>query len=133
MSTQNDLMNQRYGRSPRRDRRRRLAVFTLGGSLFAVFLGWATVVNFFSANPFSFTTDSFEIKNPTQSSLRFTVTRDPAVTGHCELRALNQAFTVVGTKWFNVPAGGDRIRTFEATLNTTEQPVSLLVQSCQLK
>ena len=126
-------MNQRYGRNPQRDRRRRASVFALAAALLVAFFTWAIVVNFFSANPFTFTTDGFAIKDASQSSVRFTVTRDPAITGRCELRALNQSFTVVGTKWVNIPSGGDRIRSFETKLNTTELPVSLVVQSCEVK
>ena len=133
MSTRDELIQERYGRTPADLRRRRITVYLLGGSLLALFLAWAIAVNFFAHTGLRVTTEGFDVLSANQSTVRFTVTAEPNRRAVCEIRALNETFQVVGYRTFYLAASDGNIRSVETKINTTETPVSVSVENCYLK
>ncbi|MEN9753016.1 MAG: hypothetical protein RL670_707 [Actinomycetota bacterium] len=133
MSTRDELLQRRYGRHPDEIRRRRITVYLVGGTLLAIFLAWSITVNFFSNPAVTVTTDGFKVLDASQSSIRFTVTSAPNQRAVCAIRAFNEGFQIVGYRTFYVAASSDSIRSVETKINTTEEPVSVSVEKCELK
>ncbi|MEN9752546.1 MAG: hypothetical protein RL670_237 [Actinomycetota bacterium] len=133
MTTRDELMQQRYGRRPADLRKRRKLVVALAAVLAVAFLAWAIAVNFLGGKGISVATDSYQVIDANHSSVKFTVANVSGGRVVCEIRAFNEGFQVVGYRTFFSPASGESTRSFETELNTTEQPVSVSVQNCQLK
>ncbi|MEN9752625.1 MAG: hypothetical protein RL670_316 [Actinomycetota bacterium] len=128
-----ELMQQRYGRRPADLRKRRITAVALAAVLAITFLAWAIAVNFMGGKGISVATDSYQVIDANHSSVKFTVANVSGGRVVCEIRAFNEGFQVVGYRTFYANAATEGTRSFESKLNTTELPVSVSVQNCQLK
>ncbi|WP_082056943.1 DUF4307 domain-containing protein [Psychromicrobium lacuslunae] len=79
----------------------------------------------------------FTVVNDSQTTVDFQVTKDPASTAQCEVKALDDSYTVVGWKIATVPAnpvdqGTEQGRTTrqQVQLLTDSLAVSAVVDSC---
>ena len=126
---------QRYGKSPKQEGKRRLAII-LTASLFALlFIIWASWAGLTAKNDPTVKTTSFEVIDTTNTSVSFVVTKPANTTAICAIQALKEDYGVVAYKEVLIPASGseDGLITdvpVKAMLRTTELAVTGLVDRC---
>ena len=126
---------QRYGKSPKQEGKRRLAII-ITASLFALlFIIWASWAALTAKNDPTFKTTSFEVIDTTNTSVSFVVTKPANTTAICAIQALKEDYGVVAYKEVIIPASGSEDGTItdvpaKAMLRTTELAVTGLVDRC---
>ncbi len=130
MSSQTDLLNERYGRKPVNASKSRARIIIAAASLLTLFLGWAIWVSIDTANQIKHQDQAFEIIDATQASVTFEITRPNGNAVVCAVQVLNQSYAVVGYKEVVIPASDQKIVATETKVNTTEKGVTGLVDKC---
>ena len=126
-------LDERYGRTPARTRRRRtLAIVT--AALFAVVFGawliWAGLLGDNAA--IEFRDVGHEIVDDSLVTVTWQVTVEPGTPVSCAVEALNESFSVVGWKVLDLDTSEERTRTFTEEVRTSELAVSGLIYRCWL-
>ena len=126
-------LDERYGRTPARSRRRR-AFAIIGASLFAaVFAAWLVWAGLLGDNAvIEFRDVGHEIVDDSLVTVSWQVTVEPNTPVSCAIEALNESFSVVGWKVIEVAPSSVRTRTFTEELRTSELAVSGLIYRCWL-
>ncbi|MEZ2389823.1 DUF4307 domain-containing protein [bacterium RCC_150] len=126
----------RYGGQKRAFGRKAKRIIVIAALLLAVvLLAWLTL---FPAQPsVSFKDVGYSSTDATQSEVEFQVSKDPAATASCAVKALDSKFAVVGWKVVrigpNPPTGGadgGRTTIRRTMLRTASQAVSAVVDNC---
>lgn len=130
MSEQKDeLLAERYGKKPANPKLLRrfsylgVALLTIG----TVLLGLS------NWTPIQSTTIGFRVISPWQTEVDFEIQMPPGEVADCTLEALNNSFAVVGHSKRSFGPFDDRITTHTVSLNTFEEAVTGLVDSCSLR
>ena len=133
MTTTQQRLDERYGRSPQAERRTR-RIMIVAAALFAVvFTAWV-VWGGLSGTSAEIETRDLGYANITQTSIdvRWEVSVAPGTEVTCAMQALNESFGIVGWRVIELPASSDRTRMFTETLRTAEPAVTGLPYECWL-
>lgn len=133
MTSQSDLVSERYGKSKKRSSRERLIWSFVAGSLVAIFLFWAVSVTIEGANRVTSQDLAYEILGPNQAKVKFEVTKPTDTDVICSVKVLNNAFAVVGYREIAIAASAEKVVTLETLVNTSELGVTGLVDRCWRK
>ena len=126
-------LDERYGRTPARGRRRRIIAIVVGGGFTVVFgawLVWAGLLGDTAA--IEFRDVGHEIVDDSLVRVTWQVTVEPNTPVGCAVEALNESFSVVGWKLVDVEASEQRTRTFSEDVRTSELAVTGLIYRCWL-
>lgn len=133
MTTTQQRLDERYGRTAGSEQRtRRLMI--LAGIIFAlVFTAWVTWGGLSGTNA-ELEVRELGYANVTDTSInvRWEVSVNPGTPVGCAVQALNESFGIVGWRVIEIPASTERTRVFVETLRTAERPVTGLPYSCWL-
>lgn len=124
-------LDERYGRRGPSPRRRRAAVVAVAVLAVAA-LAWVVWAGTGLVPRVSHQVVGFSSPTDTEVELVFQVTKDPAATARCDVRALADDFTTVG--WLTVdvgPATRDVVQR-EVVVRTQQKAVSAEVMGCEL-
>lgn len=126
-------LDERYGRRPPSSRRRRAAVAAVA-ALAVAGIAWVVWAGLGLAGRESVTHQvvGFSAPTDTEVTLVFQVTKDPAATARCDLRALADDFTTVGWLTVDVGPAERQVVQQEATVLTQQRAVSAEVMGCEL-
>jgi len=133
MTSQSDLISERYGRSKKRSGRERMLWSALAASLLMTFLIWAVAVTIEGANKVTSQDLAYVIMGPNQAKVKFEVTKPQNVDVICAVKVLNSGFAIVGYREIKIAASPEKVVTLETLVNTSELGVTGLVDSCWRK
>jgi hypothetical protein len=124
------LMQDRYGRTSKPSRGR---VIALASALFAIFMGWAIWVSFFSPQTAKPAVQGYEVVDESTTIVRFSVAKPLESTAICAVEVLSKSYAVVGFREVVIGPETNPYALIEATVNTTSLGVTGLVEKCSLK
>lgn len=131
--TAQQTLDERYGRTPGDDAKRK-RILVIGGVLFTVVFGAWVVWGGLSG-----TNATLEVRElgysdvtPTSITVNWEVSVDPGTDVSCAVQALNENFGIVGWKVLELGPSDQRTRAFSETLRTAEQAVTGLPYGCWL-
>ncbi len=133
MSTTQQRLDERYGRTAGAERRTR-RLMTIAGVIFAaVFTAWVVWGGLSGTNA-ELETRDLGYANITDTSIdvRWEISAAPGTDVSCAIQALNESFGIVGWRIFDLPSSTERTRVFVETLRTAERPVTGLPYRCWL-
>jgi len=133
VSTTQQRLNERYGRTAGAERRTR-RLMTIAGVIFAaVFTAWVVWGGLSGTNA-ELETRDLGYANITDTSIdvRWEISAAPGTDVSCAIQALNESFGIVGWRIFDLPPSTQRTRVFVETLRTAERPVTGLPYRCWL-
>jgi len=131
--TTQQLLDDRYGRTPDAERRTRRLMIIAGIVFAAVFTAWVVWGGLSGTNA-ELEVRDLGYANVTDTSIevRWEVSVEPGTTVSCAVQALNESFGIVGWRIVELPASADRTRVFVETIRTAEPPVTGLPYRCWL-
>ena len=133
MTSQSELLAERYGTSRVSAGRKRIGIIALAIGLFLAFLALALSVAVAEANKIETKDLGYKILSPQQASVKFEVKSPNDAQITCAIKVLNQSFAVVGYREVPVSALAGQAQQFETLVNTTQLGVSGLVDKCWRK
>ncbi len=126
-------LDARYGRTPNRRRREKLAGWTVGSLITLVFVAWVVWVAFDGADA---TIDARDIGHSVidERSVRvdFEVSMPAGTSARCAVEAQNNTHAIVGWKLIDIEASDRFTRAVSTTVHTTELAVTGLIYQCWL-
>ena len=133
MSTPQQRLDERYGRTPGSERRTRTLMIVAGVVFAVVFTAWVVWGGLSGTNA-ELETRDLGYSNVTETSIdvRWEVSVAPGTDVSCAIQALNESFGIVGWKVVELPPSTERTRVFSETLRTAEQAVTGLPYRCWL-
>jgi len=133
VSTTQQRLDERYGRTPRAERRARVVMIGGGIGVVGVLAAWVIWGGLSGTNAQLETRElGYRDVTATSITVRWEVSVDPGSEVTCAVQALNESFGIVGWKVVDIPASTERTRAFEETLRTAEQAVTGLPYRCWL-
>ncbi|GAA1739140.1 DUF4307 domain-containing protein [Microcella frigidaquae] len=131
--TTQQLLDDRYGRTPDAERRTRRLMIIAGIVFAAVFTAWVVWGGLSGTNA-ELEVRELGYTNVTDTSIevRWEVSVEPGTTVSCAVQALNESFGIVGWRIVELPASPERTRVLVETLRTAEPPVTGLPYRCWL-
>lgn len=131
--TTQQLLDERYGRTPDAERRTRRLMIIAGVVFAAVFTAWVVWGGLSGTNA-ELEVRDLGYANVTDTSIevRWEVSVEPGTTVSCAVQALNESFGIVGWRIVELPASPERTRVFVETIRTAEPPVTGLPYRCWL-
>lgn len=133
MSTTQQRLDERYGRTAGAERRTRRLMIIAGVIFAAVFTAWVVWGGLSGTNA-ELETRELGYANITDTSIdvRWEVSVAQGTEVSCAIQALNASFGIVGWRIVDLPASTERTRVFIETLRTAELPVTGLPYRCWL-
>ncbi|WP_439564258.1 DUF4307 domain-containing protein [Microcella sp.] len=133
MSTPQQRLDERYGRTPDAERRTRAAMIVAGVVFAIVFTAWVVWGGLSGTNA-ELETRELGYANITDNSIdvRWEVSVAPGTAVSCAVQALNESFGIVGWKVVDLPPSSERTRVLVESLRTAERPVTGLPYRCWL-
>jgi len=133
VSTTQQRLNERYGRTAGAERRTR-RLMTIAGVIFAAVCTAWVVWGGLSGTNAELETRDLGYANITDTSIdvRWEISAAPGTDVSCAIQALNESFGIVGWRIFDLPPSTQRTRVFVETLRTAERPVTGLPYRCWL-
>ena len=124
-----DLLARRYGAKPVNALKFRVfailaIIATAAGAVWLGLSNWS---------PIQATTSSFDVESPWQTKVEFELQMPPGEVALCRFEALNNAFFVVGYVEQSFGPFEQLITNHAITINTFEEAVTGLVDSCSLR
>lgn len=133
MSSPQQRLDERYGRTAGAERRTRTAMIVAGVIFAVVFTAWVVWGGLSGTNA-ELETRELGYANVTDSSIdvRWEVSVTPGTAVSCAVQALNESFGIVGWKVVDLPPSTERTRVLVESLRTAERPVTGLPYQCWL-
>lgn len=133
MSSPQQRLDERYGRTPGAERRTRSAMIVAGVVFAVVFTAWVVWGGLSGTNA-ELETRELGYANVTDRSIdvRWEVSVEPGTAVSCAVQALNESFGIVGWKVVDLPPSTERTRVLVESLRTAERPVTGLPYRCWL-
>lgn len=121
------LLADRYGRAPRPSRLPSIALiaFVVVGT---AFLAWTTLAN--ADGAVEWKDVGFDVVSSEEVDVTFDVTMEPGSTAVCSIDALNEGYAQVGTRTVTLGPSDSRTTRYTATVGTSEEATTGLVQVC---
>ena len=127
---ENDLLAKRYGKRAKLSKSRWRWISAIGIGIMAIGVLYVSMANY---NPVQSQDIGFSVKNPTQVTLDFELTKPLDAVAVCSVEALNEQFGQVGYKVLEIgPQETGKVR-LTVSINTTELATTALVDECRLK
>jgi hypothetical protein len=126
-------LDERYGRTPVRSRRRRTLAIIVAAAfalVFGAWLVWAGLLG--DSATIEYVDVGHDIVDDTLVSITWQVTVEPNTAVSCAVEALNESFSVVGWKVVDIAPSAERTRTYTEEVRTSELAVSGLIYRCWL-
>lgn len=132
-TTTQQLLDERYGRTPDAERRTRRLMIIAGVVFAAVFTAWVVWGGLSGTNA-ELEVRDLGYANATETSIevRWEVSVAPGTPVNCAVQALNESFGIVGWRIVELPASPERTRVLVETLRTAEPAVTGLPYRCWL-
>lgn len=130
-SSDSDLLNTRYGRTPKSGRRQKIwAVTGVAGVALVViaWLWWAGLAQ--PTAQFESRDLGYELVSDREVIVKFEVSVAPGTQINCAVQALNASYGIVGWQVLEIPASDQRTRVFNQPVRTSEQAVTGLLYQC---
>jgi hypothetical protein len=105
-----------------------LSVLALAGAL--AWAGWAGLSA--TSGGVSWSDVGFDVQGDTAVSLTYDITKDPAATAICSLRALDTNKTAVGVAQVRIGPSSTRTTRRTDTVRTSTLAVSATVRTCEI-
>lgn len=133
MTTTQQLLDERYGRTVGSERRTRRILIAGAITLAAILTAWV-VWGGLSGTGATLETRELGYADATDTSIivQWEVTAPPGTPVQCALQALNGSFGIVGWVIVEIPASTERTRAFAQTVRTSEPAVTGLPYRCWL-
>lgn len=133
MSSPQQRLDERYGRTAGAERRTRSAMIVAGVVFAVVFTAWVVWGGLSGTNA-ELETRELGYANVTDRSIdvRWEVSVAPGTAVSCAVQALNESFGIVGWKVVDLPPSTERTRVLVESLRTAERPVTGLPYRCWL-
>ena len=133
MTSPQQRLDERYGRTAGAERRTRSAMIVAGVVFAVVFTAWVVWGGLSGTNA-ELETRELGYANVTDSSIdvRWEVSVAPGTAVSCAVQALNESFGIVGWKVVDLPPSTERTRVLVESLRTAERPVTGLPYRCWL-
>ncbi|OYX59416.1 MAG: hypothetical protein B7Y93_00200 [Micrococcales bacterium 32-70-13] len=133
MSSPQQRLDERYGRTAGAERRTRTAMIVAGVVFAVVFTAWVVWGGLSGTNA-ELETRELGYANVTDRSIdvRWEVSVEPGTAVSCAVQALNESFGIVGWKVVDLPPSTERTRVLVESLRTAERPVTGLPYRCWL-
>lgn len=133
MSSPQQQLDERYGRTAGAERRTRTGMIVAGVVFAVVFTAWVVWGGLSGTNA-ELETRELGYANVTDRSIdvRWEVSVEPGTAASCALQALNENFGIVGWKVIDLPPSTERTRVLVESLRTAERPVTGLPYRCWL-
>jgi len=133
MTTTQQLLDERYGRTIGGERRTRRILIAGAATLAAILTAWV-VWGGLSGTSATLETRELGYADATDTSItvQWEVSVPPGTPVQCALQALNSSFGIVGWTVVDIPASADRTRAFAQTVRTSEPAVTGLPYRCWL-
>lgn len=126
-------LDERYGRTPARRRRRTLLGVAAAAGMLATTIAWVVWVGLFEPGASIESRDlGFAIEDDGAVDVRFEVSAEPGADVSCALQALDERFTIVGWRVVDLPPSEQRTRVFTERVHTASDPVTGLIYRCWL-
>lgn len=133
MTSAQQRLDERYGRTAGGERRtRRLMI--IAGVIFAIVVTAWVVWGGLSGTSAELESRELGYANITENSIdvRWEVSVTPGTNVSCAIQALNESFGIVGWRVVDLPPSTERTRVLTETLRTAELPVTGLPYECWL-
>lgn len=133
MTSTQQRLDERYGRTPGAERRQRTLMIVAGVVFAVVFTAWVVWGGLSGTNA-AIETRELGYANVTERSIdvRWEVSVAPETEVHCAIQALNESFGIVGWRIIELPPSPERTRMFIETVRTAEPAVTGLPYRCWL-
>lgn len=132
-SSEPDVLDARYGRSPRSRKREKQLGIVVAAAFAVVLVAWVVWASLDAAGSTLATKDvAHSINSDTSVEVTFQLSVDPGTPTYCAVQALNERFAVVGWKVIEVPPSDSFNRTITETVRTTELANTGLIYRCWL-
>jgi len=133
VSSPQQRLDERYGRTAGAERRTRTAMIVAGVVFAVVFTAWVVWGGLSGTNA-ELETRELGYANVTDRSIdvRWEVSVEPGTAVSCAVQALNESFGIVGWKVVDLPPSTERTRVLVESLRTAERPVTGLPYRCWL-
>lgn len=133
MTSTQQRLDERYGRTPGADKRTRTQMIIAGVIFALVFTAWVVWGGLSGTNASLETRDlGYSAATETTIDVRWDVSAAPGAEVTCALQALNASFGIVGWKIVELGASTERTRVFVDTIRTAEPAVTALPYRCWL-
>jgi hypothetical protein len=133
MTSTQQRLDERYGRTPGADKRTRTQMIIAGVIFALVFTAWVVWGGLSGTNASLETRDlGYSAATDTTIDVRWDITAAPGAEVTCALHALNESFGIVGWKIVELGASTERTRMFVDTIRTAEPAVTALPYRCWL-
>jgi hypothetical protein len=133
MTSTQQRLDERYGRTPGSERRTRTLMIVAGVVFALIFTAWVVWGGLSGTNA-TIETRELGYANATETTIdvRWEVSVDPGTEVSCALQALNESFGIVGWRIVDLGASSDRTRVIIETIRTAEPAVTALPYRCWL-
>ena len=133
MTSPQQRLDERYGRTAGAERRTRSAMIVAGVVFAPAFTAWVVWGGLSGTNA-ELETRELGYANVTDSSIdvRWEVSVAPGTAVSCAVQALNESFGIVGWKVVDLPPSSERTRVLVESVRTAERPVTGLPYRCWL-
>ncbi|MFJ4294815.1 DUF4307 domain-containing protein [Curtobacterium sp. NPDC089689] len=124
-------LDDRYGRTPSRNRRARALAIAAAIAVVVVFAVWAIWAGPGQTSHGLDTDDvGYEVLSDHATVVHSQVSLDPGTEAECAVQVLDKSFTIVGWKVVTIPASDQRSRTISTEVRTTTRGVTGLIHDC---
>jgi hypothetical protein len=128
-----DILDSRYGRTPRNRSRQRWMIWIAAAAFVVVFAAWVIFAGLDSARGGLQNRDlAFSLIDDHHADVTFEVSAPVGSTSYCAVQALSEQQAVVGWKVVEIPPGDRYTRVFTERVRTIDTPVTGLIYRCWL-
>lgn len=133
MTSTQQRLDERYGRTAGAEQRRRKLMIVAGVVFALVFTAWVVWGGLSGTNASLETRDlGYAAVTETSIDVRWEVSTDPGQAVTCAIQALNESFGIVGWRIIELPPSSERTRVLIETIRTAEPAVTGLPYRCWL-
>jgi hypothetical protein len=128
-----DVLADRYGRTPIRRKRGKLFGLIVAGLFAIVLVSWVVWAGLDADSASLEAKDlAHTVVDDHSVSVVYSLTIPPESTAQCAVQALNEKFAIVGWKVVDISAASERTRQFTESVRTSEPAVTGLIYRCWL-
>jgi hypothetical protein len=128
-----DILDSRYGRTPRNRSRQRLTLWIVAAGFVVVFAAWVVFAGLDSARGGLQQRDlAFTLIDDHKVDVTFEVSAPVGSTSYCAVQALSQQQAVVGWRVVEIPPADRYTRVFTERVRTIDTAVTGLIYRCWL-
>ncbi len=128
-----DILDSRYGRTPRNRSRQRWLMWTVAAGFVVVFAAWVVFAGLDSARGGLQNRDiAFTLLDDHHVDVTFEVSAPTGTRSYCAVQALSEQQAIVGWRVVEIPPADRFTRVFTERVRTIDTPVTGLIYRCWL-